>query len=344
MKAIRIHEHGGTDKLQIDELPVPKPNPDEVLIKVQAAALNHLDIFVRNGIPGTPLPLIMGSDGAGVVIDSGDLAEEKSSIKSGDAVIIVPFRTCGKCFACLSGREQLCRKYQIPGEHYNGNQAQYVSVPWQYLLPVPTNMTMPEAAAFPLAAMTAYHMLIAKADVQPGQSIFIWGASSGIGSYAVQIARYYNLKVYAAAGDEQKILFARECGADVVFNYKKDDIYKNIKEMTGGNGVDVVFEHTGSQTIPLSFKMLAKGGKIVTCGATTGPKIELDLRHLFIKHQQLIGSTMGNRGDLLAISNLISAGAVKSKVSHTLPYQEIREAHHILQNGLHRGKVVVVFD
>ena len=305
MHAIRIHEHGSRDKIQIDKLPIPEIQPDEILIKVKTAALNHLDIWVREGIPGVPLPLIMGSDAAGVIQKTGKTAARDFHFQVGDEILTTPIRSCGHCKFCVQGKDNLCRDFHIPGESIQGVQAEYIAVPARYVLPKPKNLNWPQAAALPLAAMTAYHMLLPKARLQPGEWVLIYGASSGIGSMAIQIAKAQGAKVITTAGNEEKIQTAEQLGADYVLNYRSQSIGKTVREITGGQGVDVVFEHTGEKTWNDSLRALSKGGRLVTCGATTGPIVKIDLRAVFIKHQQIIGSTMGTRQDMVEILKLV---------------------------------------
>jgi len=340
MKANRIHQHGDLDVLSIDEIAKPTPSESQVLVQVKAAALNHLDLFVRKGIPGVPLPLVLGSDGAGVIAEIGT---NINNFNIGDEVIIVPFKTCETCEFCNSGQEQLCKKYYIRGEHLDGCQSEYVAINENYILPKPANISFPEAAAFPLAYMTAYHMLKTKADLQAKQSVLIWGASSGIGSGAIQIAKNIGAKTITTVSSDDNKHYAKNLGADFVINYKDEKVAEIITEITEGKGVDVVFEHPGKSTFLTSMRVLKTGGKIVTCGATTGPIINLDLRHVFIKHQQIIGSTMGNKNDLIELIELINQNKIKPIVSKTLPYTEIKEAHRILEESKQLGKIVIEF-
>ncbi len=342
MKAIRIHQHGGTEVLTVDTVDKPEPGRGEALVNIKATSLNHLDIWVRQGIPGVPLPLVMGSDGAGVIESLGPGTGD-SGWKTGDEVFCVPFRSCGFCRNCISGNEQLCRNYRIVGEHLNGMQAEYAVIPVEYLLPKPGIISWEETAAFPLATQTAYHMLVKKAGIKMFDTVLIWGASSGIGSAAIQIAKLYSAIVITTAANEKKAEFAEKLGADHIVNYKKEDVAKRVKEITGGSGVDIVFEHTGAKTWQHSQRSLKRGGKIVLCGATTGPKIEIDLRHVFMKHQQIIGSTMGNRSDLIEISKMIEAGKFKPAVSKVFEAEQIKEAHEYLASGRQTGKVVIRF-
>ena len=343
MKAIRIHEHGGPEVLTIDEISRPEPQEDEALIKVHTASLNHLDLWARRGLPGISLPLIPGSDAAGTIISLGKSRQEKNDWRQGDEVIMIPFRSCGQCRYCQSGEEQLCRQFHIAGENMAGTMAEFITVPVSYLLRRPQNLNWPQSAAFPLAFLTAWHMLAEKVKIEPDSTVFIWGASSGIGHAAIQIARHFGATIITTAGDERKAKFARDCGADHVINYKNDDIAAHVREITSGHGADIIFEHVGQQSWQQSMKILARNGKIVTCGATTGAVVRIDLRHLFIKHQQIIGSTMGNRRDLLKLIDLIGQGQIHPHVDKVFKYSDIQAAHEYMEQGKHLGKVVIDF-
>lgn len=340
MRAVRIHKHGGPEVLQIDNLPVPQPAAGEALVRIRTAALNHLDLWLRNGLRGLSLPLIMGSDAAGVIEAIGGGAKE-TGFKTGDAVILVPYRSCRACRECLSGNENLCPDYQIAGEQIQGYQADYVVVPCHNLLHRPENTSWEAAAAFPLAYMTAWHMLHRKAVIQPGQNVLIWGASSGVGSAAIQIAKAAGAKVISTAGTDEKSEFGLKLGADHVLNYRSEDVGRRTLELTGGKGVDIVFEHVGLASWTHSLKALSSGGKIITCGATTGPAVRIDLRHLFIKRQQILGSTMGDRHDLVSLIALITSKKIKPVYSHVFPLEEVGKAHQVLENGENLGKVVL---
>jgi len=343
MKAIRIHQHGSIDVLKVDTIQVPDIKPDEVLVKIHSAALNHLDIFVRQGIPGVPLPLIMGSDGSGSIAAMGSEVEQKASWKQGDQVIHVPIRSCGHCLPCSQNNENLCREFQIPGEHLDGTQAEYMAIPEKYLLPKPATLSFSEAAAFPLAYMTAYHMLTRKISTRQGEWILIYGASSGVGSAAIQIARVLGLNVITTAGSKEKEDLARRLGADFVIQYKSSSVGRSVREITNGAGVDFVFEHPGSATWNDSLKSLKTGGTLVTCGATTGPIVRIDLRSLFIKHQCLVGSTMGTKSDLIELCKLIDNKQLKIATGQSFQPEEIQEAHQHLEQGQHLGKVTLTF-
>ncbi len=343
MKAIRIHEHGGTDKLQIDDLPIPEPAADEVLIRVKNAALNHLDLWVRQGLPGIDLPLIMGSDGAGIIERCGELFRDKPGFEPGREVLVAPIRSCGTCFECVSGNDNLCDYFQIPGEHLDGAQAEFITVPGRYIFPKPQHFSWPEAAAFPLATLTAWHMLRRKVQLQPEMTVLVMGASSGVGSAAIQIARHSGCRVITTAGSETKAQMALELGAEKVILYKSESISAEVKEWTRGRGVDVVVEHTGAATWPEALRSVKKNGSIVTCGATTGPRIQIDLRALFIKHQRVIGSTMGTLQDFHEMIALAGQGRLKAIVDRVFHFTEIAAAHEYLASGIGFGKVVLEF-
>ena len=339
MKAIRIHQHGGTDVLQIDNLEEPVPGPHEVLVKIKTGALNHLDIFVRKGIPGIRLPLIMGSDGAGIIEECGGAVH---NFKAGDKIINMPFRISADDPAFIENRENLSPNYQITGEHCDGLQAEYVAIPEIFVFKKPEHISWEAAAAFPLVSLTAYHMLVQKVNLQPGQWLLVHGASSGVGSAAIQIAKILGARIIASTSSSEKCEMAKKLGADFVINYTREPIGKTAKEISDG-GVNVVFDHTGEKTWKESLRALKTGGKLVTCGATSGPLVQIDLRALFIKQQQLIGSTMGTRQDMLAVAKMVESGKLKPVISRVFDFSEVREAHHFLEDGKQFGKVILKF-
>lgn len=339
MKAIRIHAHGGVDQLRLDDLETPRPGPRQVLVEIQAAALNHLDLFVRNGIPGVKLPIVMGSDGAGVVREIGS---EVTQFAVGDRVLAQPGYGCGVCVDCLSGKENYCAKYGIVGEHHNGVQAQYVALDEDKVVHHPSNISFEEAAAIPLVYMTAWEMLINKCGLRPTDTVLVVAASSGVGGAAVQIACAHGARVIATVGTS-KLAKASKLGAEVVVDHYKQDVAKEVKKLTGGRGVDIVVDHVGSATWQASMRSLAKGGKLVTCGATTGFEVAFDLRFLFIRQQSIIGSTMGSRGDMFRIMQLIQAGKMRGVVDKVFPFAEVAKAHEHLDKGEQFGKVILSF-
>ncbi len=340
MRAVRIHQHGGPEVLQLDQLPVPEPAAGEALVRIKAAALNHLDIWLRNGLRGIPLPLTMGSDAAGIIEAIGK-QDNLTEFKPGDEVILVPYRSCRTCAFCLSHNENMCAKYQIAGEQIQGYQTDYVVIPLYYLLPRPKNISWEAAAAFPLAYQTAWHMLHRKAQIQANHTVLVWGASSGVGSAAIQIAKAAGAKVITTAGNDKKTEFGLSLGADHVIHYHHENVGMRTLELTGGEGVDIVIEHVGLASWADSLKALSRGGKIVTCGATTGPVVQIDLRHLFIKRQQILGSTMGDRQDLITLIKLIENSQIIPTYSHVLPLEDVGRAHQILESGESMGKIVL---
>ena len=339
MKAIRIHGHGGVEQLRVDELEPPRPVPRQVLIQVKAAALNHLDIWVRKGIPGLHLPLILGSDAAGVVQQIGSAVTHFSV---GDKVLPQPGYGCGFCQACLSGKENYCLHYGIVGEHHDGVQAESIVVDEDKAIRMPANISFEEGAAIPLVYMTAWEMLVNKCGVKPADTVLVVAASSGVGSAAVQIAKVYGARVIATAGTK-KLEKAKTLGADFVLDHYQQDVAKEVKNITAGRGVDIVVDHVGSSTWQTSLRSLAKGGRLVYCGATTGPEVKMDLRFLYIRQQSILGSTMGSRGDMFQIMQLVEAGRLRGVADQVFPYAEVAKAHEYLENGHHFGKVILSF-
>ena len=338
MKAVRIHQHGGIDVLKYEDVPTPDIKQNQCLVKIKATALNHLDIWVRKGIPGVPLPMIMGSDGAGIVEHVG---ESVSKFSKGGRVLIQPLTYCGKCRWCKQNKENYCEKWGIFGENQDGTQCEYMAIDADHLRIIPEGMSFEEAAAFPLVAETAYTMLIDRANIQKGETVFVWGASSGVGSMAIQIAKAMGCKVITAVGNAQKGDFAEKLGADIIVNYKNDNIVKVVKECTDHRGVDVVVEHVGTKTWETSLWILGKGGRIVTCGATTGAEAKFDIRRLFSKQQSILGSTMGNVESLDRALDMYRNGDIKPIVDKCFKMSEIHDAHQYLENGNQIGKVIV---
>jgi NADPH:quinone reductase-like Zn-dependent oxidoreductase len=339
MKAIRIHAHGGLDQLRIDDLEPPRPGPRQVLVEIHAAALNQLDIWVRKGIPGVPLPVIMGADAAGVVKEVGSGVTQ---FKPGDRVLGQPGRGCGLCGNCKEGREQYCGKYGIAGEHFDGYQAQLVALDESMALPMPPGISFEEGAAIPLVYLTAWEMLVNKAKVKPGDTVLVVAGSSGVGSAAVQIARLYGARVITTAGTT-KLEKAKAFGAELVLDHYQQDIAKEVKTFTAGRGVDIVIDHVGAATWQASLRSLAKGGRMVLCGSTTGPEVKMDLRFLFIRQQSIFGSTMGGQGDLVHVLKHVEAGKLHGVVDKVFPFGEVAAAHQHLERGGQFGKVILSF-
>ena len=340
MKAIIFKQHGGPEVLEPAEVTDPQIQPDEILLEVRACALNHLDVWVRGGLPGIkiPLPHILGCDVAGVVRRTGELV---TWTEAGAEVMLQPGVSCGHCAACLAGRDNMCDQYDIIGYRRDGGYAELVAVPGKNVIPKPKNLSWAEAAALPLVTLTAWHMLVARADLQPGEVVLIHAAGSGVGSIGIQIAKLRGARVIATASSAEKLAQARELGADNGINYTDEDWPKQVKQITNGRGVDVVFEHTGAATWPGSILSLKKGGRLVTCGATSGFDARTDLRHVFYRHLTILGSMMGSKADLLAAMKFIESGQIRAVVDRTLPLADARKAHELMEDRAQFGKLVL---
>jgi NADPH:quinone reductase-like Zn-dependent oxidoreductase len=340
VKAIRFQQHGGPDVLKYADAPDPVVRPNEVLVRVRACALNHLDLWVRQGIPGVPIPLphIPGSDVAGEIVHIGG---EVSTVRAGQKVVLAPGITCGKCAACLAGLDNRCRQFTNLGYMIDGGCAEFVSAPEVNCLPFPENLSFEQAAAVPLVFQTAWHMLVGRAELQPGEDVLILGAGSGVGSAAIQIAKFFGARVITTAGTDEKLAKARDLGADHVINHKSQKIREEVRRITGKRGVDVVFEHVGTATWDDSLASLAASGRLVTCGATTGYDAKVDLRFLFSRQLSLLGSYMGTKSELRTVMKLVAEGRLKPIVDRVFPLAEAAAAHAYLESGAQFGKVVL---
>ncbi len=340
MRAVVIREHGGLDRLNLEERPTPSPAAHEVLVRVRACAMNHLDTWVRRGVPGHkfPLPIVPGCDVSGTI---EALGAGVTSVKVGDAVAIAPGIGCGACEPCADGQDSLCRFYGILGETRDGGCAEFVTVPARNCLPKPKNLSFEEAAAVPLVFLTSWHMLVARARVQPGDDVLVHAAGSGVGSASIQIAKLHGARVIATAGSDAKCARARELGADATVNYSTQDFVAAVKEFTNKRGVRIAIDHVGATTITKSLACLSKGGMVVTCGATAGFDLTADLRAIYFKSLAILGSTMGSLGEVHDVLRLVEQSRLKPIVHRVLPLAEIREAHRILGDREVFGKVVV---
>jgi 2-desacetyl-2-hydroxyethyl bacteriochlorophyllide A dehydrogenase len=340
MKCVRIHEHGGVEKLLSEDVPVPKIGADEVLVNVKATSLNHLDLWVRNGLPGVkfPLPMIPGVDAAGTVVEKGEAVRH---VNVGDRVVVAQGISCGHCVHCLNGDDNLCRDYKLIGEHRDGADAEYIAVPGRNVIPLSGSVSFEWAAAAALVFLTAWQMIAEKAKLRPGEDVLVIGASSGVGSAGVQIAKLFGGRVVATTSSDDKASKLKQLGADEVINYKKQNVFEEVRRLTGKKGVEVVFDHVGKSVWEESIKCLAKGGRLVTCGATSGPDAVTDLRYVFYKQLQILGSTMGRKGNLITIFKLIEEGKLKPVIDRVLPLSEVRQAHRIVEEGKHFGKIVL---
>ncbi len=340
MKAVRIHEHGGPEVLRHEDVPEPRIKSNEVLLRVRACSLNHLDLWYRRGLPGVKvaMPHILGSDAAGEVVEAGELCER---IKPGQRVLVSPGVSCRQCEACVSGRDNECRRYTLWGSSIDGVNRELVPVPEWALIPIPDDLDFEQAAAAPLVFLTAWHMLVGRARLQPGEDVLVLAASSGVGQAAVQVAKLFHCRVIATAGGEEKLAKAKELGADEVIDHYRQDIAAEVKRITNRRGVDVVVEHVGSATWQKSQESLASSGRLVTCGATTGYDVRLDLRHLFFKQLSQLGSFMGTLGELHAVLKFVFRKQLRPVIDRVYPMSEVRAAHERLENKEQFGKIVV---
>jgi NADPH:quinone reductase-like Zn-dependent oxidoreductase len=340
MKAIAIREHGGPEAVNLLELPDPVPKPGEVVVAVKAASLNHLDIWVRTGWQGLRLafPHVLGSDVAGVIEAIGAGVE---GVKVGDAVVVNPSLGCGRCERCLSGNENLCRRFAILGEHVSGGMAEKLAVSARNVLPKPENLSFVEAAAIPLTFMTAWHALVARAQLRLGETVLVHAAGSGVGVAAVQIAKLHGARVIATAGSDEKLRRAKDLGADEVVNYETQDFVQEVRRLTDKRGVEVVFEHVGKKTWEKSILAAGIGGRIVTVGATTGYDPLTDLRHVFFRQLSILGSTMGTAAELVQVLRFVGEGKLRPVVDRTMPLADAVKGHALLTQRAQFGKIVL---
>ncbi|OGW85259.1 MAG: alcohol dehydrogenase [Omnitrophica bacterium RIFCSPHIGHO2_02_FULL_46_11] len=340
MKAIIFKEHGDIDRLIYTDVPEPKIGSDEVLIRVRACALNHLDIWTRQGMPGVPIPLphILGCDISGEVEKIG---ANVTGISKGMHVIIAPGISCGSCNWCKDGWDSLCDQYKIIGFQIDGGYAEFVKVPVRNLIPISDRYSWEEWAACPLVFLTAWHMLITRAKLQKGETVLVHAAGSGVGSAGIQIAKVFGARVITTVGSDEKEKRAKELGADEVINYKKTDFGKRARDLTQGQGVDIVLEHIGAETFLKSLAALAKRGRLVTCGTTSGSAVQLDLRFLFVRQHAVMGCYMGGLEELNKAVELLNKGSVKPVVDSTFPLTEAREAHQRMLDRKNFGKIVL---
>jgi NADPH:quinone reductase-like Zn-dependent oxidoreductase len=338
MKAVRIHQFGGPEVLTYEDVPDPRPRNDQVLVRVKACSLNHLDIWVRKGLPGVKLPHILGSDVAGEIAEVG---ESVTGLAVGQRVLIAPMHFCGHCVKCLAGIQNQCREFTVLGNAVDGGNCEFFAVPEANIIPIPGSLDFNQAASVPLVFVTAWHMLVGLAGVRPGQTVLVLGASSGVGIAAIQIARMFHCRVITTAGDEAKLDKGRALGADYGINHYKQKISDEVRKITNKEGVDIVVEHVGLATWDESIRSLKNGGKLVTCGATTGPSVGLDLRHLFARQLQILGSYMGTMGELREVLGHVFAGRLKPVVDRAFPLQDLRAAHEYLENSQMFGKILV---
>jgi NADPH:quinone reductase-like Zn-dependent oxidoreductase len=336
MKAVRFHEHGDASVLRYEDAPDPQLVSGDVLIRVRACALNHLDIWNRRGVVRIKLPHILGADVAGEIVQSSDPA-----LPAGARVMLQPGLSCGRCEACLEGRDNECPRYDVLGSQSDGGYAELVTVPARNVIPIPDAIGFTEAAAFPLSFVTAWHMLVTRARIRPGEDVLVLGAGSGVGQAAIQIAWLHGARVFATAGTDDKLARAKELGAHEVINHHSQDLPAEIRRLTSNRGVDVVIEHVGQATWDRSLKCLARGGRLVTCGATTGYDARIDLRFLFARQYSLMGSYMGTKAELLRAARFFFSGQLRPAVDRTFALEDAAAAQQHLEAGKQFGKVVL---
>jgi len=339
MKAIVVREHGGVDRLERAEVPDPVAGPGEVIVAPRAVALNHLDIWMRRGVPGHkfPLPLVAGAEVSGVIEEIAP----NDRWRPGDEVIVAPGFSCGLCTACLSGNDSLCPGFGIFGETRNGGLADKMVVPVRNLLRKPPSLSFAEAAAVPLDFQTAWHMLVARAQLRPGETVLVQAGGSGVGSAAIQIAKLWGAVVFATVGSPEKAERARQLGAAETILYRETDFAAEVRRLTSKRGVDVVVEHVGGETFEKSVRALARGGRLVTCGATAGAEATINLRQVFFKLLSILGSTMGSLAELHEVLRHVEAGRLRPVIDRVLPLEEIAQAHTLLESRQAFGKIVL---
>ena len=341
MKAVVFDRFGGPEVLEMREVPDPRPRADEVLVEVKACGINHLDLWVRQGLRGLDIemPHILGNEVVGVALEVGGVVRH---VKLGDHVLVCPTLSCGTCPACHAGDDNLCRQYDVLGRRRNGGYAERVAVPGRNCLPYPGNLDWSEAAAVPLVFLTAWHMLVGRANLRPGEDCLVVGGGSGVGSAAIQIARLLGARVITTASDPDKFDRLRALGAHEVVNHAGEDVSARVRELTARKGVEVAFEHVGGAVFEHALASLARNGRLVTCGATAGTKVGLELNTLFGRHLALLGSWMGRRAELIEVLRFIGDGRLRPVVDSVLPLAEARRAHERIEAREHFGKLVLV--
>lgn len=343
MRAALFRQHGGPEVLEIADVPVPEPGAGEVQVRVVAAALNHLDIWIRRGLPALKiaLPHISGGDVAGYVSALGPGVQ---GVRIGERVVLNPGISCGRCRVCLTGRDHFCPSFRMLGEHTLGGFAEFVVVPAANLVPAPSDrvpVATTDLAALPVTFITSWQMLVGRAAVRRGETVLVLGAGSGVGVAAIQIAKLFGARVIAAASGEKKLAAARELGADHTVDLTRDELVPAVKALTDRRGADIVFEHTGAATFPSSVVIAARGGRIVTCGATAGYETPLNLRHVFFRQLSILGSTLGPKSVLFEVVERVAAGELRPVIDRVIPLEEVADAHRALENREVFGKIVV---
>jgi NADPH:quinone reductase-like Zn-dependent oxidoreductase len=340
MRAALLRRYGGPEVMEVGEVPAPEPGPGEVLVAVRAAALNHFDLWLRRGLPAlqVPLPHVPGGDACGVI---AGLGAGVTGIQEGARVVVNPGLSCLRCERCLTGHDNLCPEFRMVGEDTWGGEAEYLAVPATNVVPAPEGVDDAELASLPTTFLTAWQMLIDKGNVRPGDTVLVMAGASGVGVAAIQIARLLGAHVLATASTDAKLARCRDLGAEAGINYTTEDVAKVAKRLTGGRGVDVVIEHVGGDSFTAAVRACAKGGRIVTCGATAGHEPPLSLRHVFWRQLSVLGSTMAPKGALHRILQLVGERKLKGVVDRVMPLTEVAEAHRLLEARQVVGKLVL---
>jgi NADPH:quinone reductase-like Zn-dependent oxidoreductase len=344
MRAAFFRRHGGPEVMEVGELPMPEAGPGEVQVRVSASALNHIDLLLRQGLPALPVtfPHVSGGDVCGVVSALG--AGVRGIVSEGERVVLNPGLSCGRCAACLAGRDNFCPEYRLLGEQTRGGQAEYVVVPAANLVPAPRDrvpLDDTELAAVPVSFLTAWQMLVDRAQIRQGETVLVLAAGSGVGAAAIQIAKLWGARVIATASTEEKLASARRLGADETIDHATADIVAEVKRLTGRRGADIVVEHVGAATFAKSVVACARGGRIVTCGATAGYEPVLNLRHVFWRQLSILGSTMASKARLFEILELCARGRLRPVVDRVLPLADVAVGHRVLESRVAFGKVVL---
>ena len=329
MKAVQVSTPGGIEALKVVDLPDPVPGPGELTLEIKAASVNHLDLWVRKGLPVAKYPIILGSDAAGIVRETGRRA------------LLNPATSCGSCEFCSSGEKPLCLKFAIYGEHVNGAQAQRICVPAENLIPFPDTISFEEAAAAPLVYTTAWRMLITRGRLAPSEDVLIWSAGAGVGIACLQIARLAGARVIATASSDEKCARLKDLGADFVLNHAREDVVRRLRELTSKRGVDVVVDYIGKDTWARSVQCVRRGGRIVTCGATSGYDPAEDLRQIFYRQIEIIGCTMGNNKETLDALRPIFEGRIRPVIDSVLPLSDVAAAHDRIERRAACGKIIL---
>ena len=338
MRAIRFHEYGGPEVLRYEEVPDPVPRLDQVLVRVKACAMNHLDLWVRKGTTKSPLPHIPGSDVTGEVVEVGKYV---TGLRSGQRVLLAPMTFCNHCAQCAAGRQNMCRGFSVFGNAVDGGDCELIAVPQVSVIPIPDHLSFDQAASVPLVFVTAWHMLTGRARIRPGYTVLVLGGGSGVGTAAIQICKLLNATVITTAGDENKLEKTRALGADYGINHYQQKISDEVGRITNKEGVDIVFEHVGKATWEESLKSLKPGGTLVTCGATTGPEAAIDLRFVYSRQFSILGSYMGTMGELHEVLQHVFSGKLKPVIDRTFPLKDARAAHQRMEKSEMFGKIVL---